>query len=518
MDERIARLKTSQEAHQVAENARLKGLFDLQAEALEHAKTLQAKEEGYMTPAEIAIATALYTYEEEQSRLKKKANFRAHRLRGMLKRHGALKTAERKALDRESSTGFAVLEEAGKQDLTFEAIIVRYPDEFTEEAFAAAQARLKGEPPPRRIRNKTPQAPELGSANDVVPPSAKLDGEAKVFWTGFQEPTNRFMADWLPKYKESARKIEQWLSLNRWDELFDAIWRTQNNHIAHAGSGILEFKVIDEMREELIQVIRDIYMDNSADSFENIVKRFESWKADERISRLPRLLVARAFAGIHPNYYHTTVDIDSQDEAIQWFVEHTGFAEPQSKSWADRALALTAHMSQIGEFGEDIFIRNMFPWFVTEQVRAQNISGSFKPGHRARVPSATSDMPEYRRKIDLRHNRVQDELYRQLVEQYGEEKVRTELPTGTGGYADAVVKLSEDEFHLYEIKIADTAAEVVRQAMGQLLEYGFRKGGLNPVKLFAVGEPVLDEVTAEFIQRLRREFNLYLNYFRIALE
>jgi len=42
---------------------------------------------------------------------------------------------------------------------------------------------------------------------------------------------------------------------------------------------------------------------------------------------------------------------------------------------------------------------------------------------------------------------------------------------------------------LYEVKVADTTSQVVRKAMGQLLEYGFREGGLKPEKLFVVEEP-----------------------------
>ncbi len=154
MDPRIARLKTSRDARQVAEHAGAKGLLELQAEAQARAKTLQASEDGYTTPAQIAIGIALYTYEEEQRRLKKRPNYRANRLRKMLKEHGALLTAERMALDPQRSTGFDVLEKADKQELTFEAIIARYSEEFSVEALAAAQARLSGEPLPRRPKSR----------------------------------------------------------------------------------------------------------------------------------------------------------------------------------------------------------------------------------------------------------------------------------------------------------------------------------------------------------------------------
>jgi hypothetical protein len=95
--------------------------------------------------------------------------------------------------------------------------------------------------------------------------------------------------------------------------------------------------------------------------------------------------------------------------------------------------------------------------------------------------------------------------------------VWTEYPTGTGGFADAIARQPNGTCHLYEIKIATTAAEVVRQAMGQLLEYGFRAKGLEPTKLFAVGEPPLDDVTRCFLGRLGAEFNMPIHYFHIEV-
>lgn len=517
MDERVTRVKTSQEARQLAKNAHVVGRLDIEAQALEYAKKLQAQEEGYTTPAELAIADVLYTYEEVQSRLKDGTNYRAKRLRGMLKKYGPLQTAEQLALNPIRSAGFDMLEGEGQQDMTIEAIIVKYPDEFSEDALHAARARLNGEVHPRsRNRQSTRVSIPTGPGDAALTPP-KFDGEAKMFWRGFKA-SNKFMEGWLPRYRESAELIKQALLAGDSDELFKTFWRTRDNAIADAGSGQLKFEIADEMRGDLVQVIRDVYEDGSAENFQRIVDRFESLRNGGHISAIPRLLIARVFAGLHPNLYHTTVDVPSQNKVIQWFAEHTGFVPPhKSANWAERAQALVAHMTRIEEIDSDIHIRNMFPWFVAEQVDAQIPSGAFQPGHRTRPPTAAAEVSATRREMDLRHNRLQDILYSRLVQEHGKDNVGTECATGTGGYADAVVKLSEGEFHLYEIKVGGTAAEIVRQAMGQLLEYGYRKGGLNPVKLIAVGEPELDEVTDEFIKRLHREFNLNIAYLRIEL-
>lgn len=61
----------------------------------------------------------------------------------MIKRHGIIGAAER-AEDRAiEPVGYKVLTEMGMQDLTFEAVIVRYPDAFNQEVVLRARARLK---------------------------------------------------------------------------------------------------------------------------------------------------------------------------------------------------------------------------------------------------------------------------------------------------------------------------------------------------------------------------------------
>jgi hypothetical protein len=61
----------------------------------------------------------------------------------MIKRHGILASAER-AVDRDTETaGYKALAEMGLQDFAFEAVILRYPELFTESAVNRSQERLK---------------------------------------------------------------------------------------------------------------------------------------------------------------------------------------------------------------------------------------------------------------------------------------------------------------------------------------------------------------------------------------
>jgi hypothetical protein len=513
MDERVARLKTSQDARQLAENASRLGREDVYAQALEKARELQAVEDGFHSPAQIAIASALYAYEEEQSRIKRRT-FRANRTRQMLAKHGALRAAERMVLNRQPSKGFEVLEEAGLRELSFEAIIDRFPDEFTSVAVIAARARLSGESPPLQAETKLQPVVEVETDE---PRQEYFDAEARSFLTGFRDPANRFMSEWLPRYRESIRTISSTLAAGRPEDLFETFWKTADNGIAHAGQGLLKYSDMDAMRPELVQVIRDIHEDARSENFDQIVERFRGWKAEERIGFVPWLLISRAFAGIHPQHYHTTVDASSQSSILQWFTVHGGFAKPRVSSWGPVAEALVSCLDRTCAFGDDILARNIFPWFVVEQLRARAATATIPPGHTPRPDTAYADLPPTQRTILLRHNALQTALFIHLTEQYGAQAVWTEFPTGTGGYADAIARESHGTCNLYEIKVATTASEVVRQAMGQLLEYGFRKGGLEPGRLFAVGEPVLDDLTQIFIARLNTQFHLNIEYLQITL-
>lgn len=515
MDERIARLKTPKEARTFANNARERGRQDLGLEALQHARALQAVKEGHTSPAQQAIASALYAYEEEQTRLKGRT-FRANRTRQMITKRGALEAAERMVLSRKPSQGYEVLEEAGLQELSFEAIIVRFPDEFSVRSVQAAQARLDGLPPP-------PWSPSIDSVDaedDEPDPSSpvRLDAEARDFLDGFNDPTISFQANWLPRYRIQTQAIAKDISQGLLDEPFDILWKRSKNDISNAGRGVLKFETVEAMRDEFIRVLRDIVEDSCPANFDRLVERFEGWKSEGRIDKLPQLLIARAFAGIHPDRYHTTVDAHSQDLILDWFVQHTGFVLPRSHGWAHRAQALVKHLDRANVFDGDDLARNIFPWFVLVQMQARSPQNDIRAGHSPRPAAAFANLPAAQRFIELRHNQVQGTLFTHLEAEFGPGTVWTEYPTGTGGFADAYVRHSNQSSNLYEIKIADTATQVVRQAMGQLLEYSFRDRGLEPVKLFAVGEPALDEVTGRFLERLRRDFNLDIDYLQIELK
>lgn len=515
MDERIARLKSSKDARTFAKNARERGHMDLESDALQRARELQANEEGYSSPAQQAVAIALYAYEEHQSTVKGRP-FRASRTRQMFASHGPLVSAERMVMTRQPSMGYGVLEEAGLQELSFEAIIVRFPEEFSAHAVEFARARLDNQrlPPP----SARALAADISEDEDELNISTPIqwDGEAAMFLEGFKNHGISHRLFWLPRYRNTIQDIARAFEEDDIDLAFDILWKRSDNHISKAGRGVLEFDTVDAMRDDIIQVVREIHADGSPENFDRIAERFEGWKNERRTNKVPRLLIARAFAGIHPDRYHTTVDARSQNDVLDWFVEHTGFVMPKRNNWAFRAQSLVNYLDRTNLFGDDFLARNIFPWYVVDQLSGRKASTDLPPGHKPRPDSAFAHLPAIERYIKLRHNKVQTALVAVLQAKFGN-RVWTEYPTGTGGHADAYVRHENGTRYLYEIKIADSAALVVRQAMGQLLEYGFRQGGLQPEKLFVVGEPALDKVTERFLARLRHEFNLDIDYLQVSL-
>jgi hypothetical protein len=113
--------------------------------------------------------------------------------------------------------------------------------------------------------------------------------------------------------------------------------------------------------------------------------------------------------------------------------------------------------------------------------------------------------------LDLRHNLLQEALYQLLASKYGKDNVRTEQPSGVGTLIDMVVKM-KDEYWFYEIKTALTPRACLREAIGQLLEYGFWPGAQEPTRFIVAGETPIDKDGQEYLNRLRKRFSFPIGY------
>ncbi len=143
MDERVLKLKTPRDCEIFAKNATERGRPDLAQEARQRSVQLKAETYGAKTEAERECPEAVYAYEEVLSAKNgKKTN--ASRTWQMIKKHGILSAVERAVNRPQETAGYTALLEMGLEDYAFEAVVVKYPDLFSEEAFARCAERIQG--------------------------------------------------------------------------------------------------------------------------------------------------------------------------------------------------------------------------------------------------------------------------------------------------------------------------------------------------------------------------------------
>jgi len=136
---------------------------------------------------------------------------------------------------------------------------------------------------------------------------------------------------------------------------------------------------------------------------------------------------------------------------------------------------------------------------------------NFKPGYAKKVTKSKVNYAERELDLDLRHNILQQALYKQLVSKYGSNNVSVEQPSGVGTQIDLVVKI-KNKYWFYEVKTDLTPRACLRAAIGQLLEYGFWPGAQEPNRFIVVGESQIDEDGKEYLHRLKTRFSMPIEY------
>jgi len=137
MDDIIRKLKTPEECLLFAE------IFaDLARVTMRRAIELRAINLGNKSEVETALWEAILAYEEVLSKKNGKRTL-ASRTRQMIKRYGIIGAAERAVNRKIEAMGYKVLVDIGLHDLTFEAVIVRFPEVFSQQIVELARSRLE---------------------------------------------------------------------------------------------------------------------------------------------------------------------------------------------------------------------------------------------------------------------------------------------------------------------------------------------------------------------------------------
>ena len=141
MDKRIARLDSLKNGENFERNATERGRLDLAAEARQRAVEIRAEDHDAKTLAEKEALQAVYAYEDLLTR-KNGRTTRANRTWQMIKRHGIIEAMERAVKRDVAPQGYEMLEDMGLQEYAFEAVILRHPEVFSEEAIRVSRERL----------------------------------------------------------------------------------------------------------------------------------------------------------------------------------------------------------------------------------------------------------------------------------------------------------------------------------------------------------------------------------------
>lgn len=146
MTELVERLKTPEECNALAKNAFKLGRMDLVLEARRKAIELKVKAYAVTNNLELEnieseCLSAIFTYEDVLE-LKNGKKTRASGTWTMIKRYGIIKTIERVVNREEETMGYDGLLKMGLQDYAFEAVVLRYPDQFSPEAVGHSKIRV----------------------------------------------------------------------------------------------------------------------------------------------------------------------------------------------------------------------------------------------------------------------------------------------------------------------------------------------------------------------------------------
>lgn len=123
-------------------------------------------------------------------------------------------------------------------------------------------------------------------------------------------------------------------------------------------------------------------------------------------------------------------------------------------------------------------------------------------GHLPRKPSGKTPVAR------LIHNQLQNKLYNKLVNVYGFENIGTEVSTGVGDTLIDIVRQDKHGFIFYELKTSLSLKKCIREALPQLLEYAYWKGGSRAYELIIVSERKPTKDAQRYLNFLRETHKL----------
>lgn len=141
----------------------------------------------------------------------------------------------------------------------------------------------------------------------------------------------------------------------------------------------------------------------------------------------------------------------------------------------------------------------------------------FKSGHNETKSSSIRSTKAKKGVVKLEHKKIQEYMYKQLKDKYGQENVGTEMPTGYGTLIDVAVN-DNGNYVFYELKTGNNIKVCIREALPQLIEYSYWGGRNIASKLIIVSPNIFTSGAELYLETLRNEFNLPIYYQQFDLD
>lgn len=111
------------------------------------------------------------------------------------------------------------------------------------------------------------------------------------------------------------------------------------------------------------------------------------------------------------------------------------------------------------------------------------------------------------------HNRIQNALVAMLQENNYAVNVKVEE-----NYIDVSIEL-DDEIILYEVKSSKSADNCIREALGQILKYGWnlKKSTIKPIRYVIVGPSAIGDDPNSYLSYIQENFKEKIEYLHIPL-
>lgn len=135
------------------------------------------------------------------------------------------------------------------------------------------------------------------------------------------------------------------------------------------------------------------------------------------------------------------------------------------------------------------------------------IRKKFEAGHNRKKQPRKRVIKRDSYNVGQLHYQMQDKIYSQLVERYGEKNVGTE-----NWNTDVAVIDKDGKFIFYEIKTDPFIKYSIRAALGQLLEYSYWPGNQEAIKLIVVSHRPITDQAKRYLKKLRDRFSIEIYY------